>query len=89
MESKYSNRIKRADYVVKFRKALHYEIEKEFTNAMISWAIAELAAPTEKEAKRCRERKISCLKQSNNLIQNSTFSESNNEHHVHIKDENK
>ncbi|ENC6722714.1 hypothetical protein [Vibrio harveyi] len=75
------------DYVVKFRRALHQELEKDFNSAMISWAIAELAAPTKKEADRCRDRKISCLKQHNNIVNNSTFSDSNEEHHKYIKEE--
>lgn len=87
MKNANGERTKRNDYVIKFRKAVHFEMENDFKSAMISWAIAELAAPTKKEAKRCRDRKIACLKKLNNLIKNSTFSSSDNENHKHVKDD--
>lgn len=59
---------KKSEFVRRFRNALHYEYIGDYEGAMVAWALAEIAAPTQQEANRTKQRKDACLKKSNEQL---------------------
>lgn len=59
----------KSEYVRRFRNAMYFEMQHDYQNAMIAWALAEIASPTKKEKERATARKKACLEKENQSIE--------------------
>lgn len=58
-----------SEYVKRFRIALHWELQHQYDEAMIAWAMAEIVAPSLVEANKAKNRKEACLKLANKKVE--------------------
>ena len=68
IKSYKQKQLKNSEYVRRFRNALHYELQKDYDEAMVAWALAEIASPTKEERERAKARKQECLRKSNQQL---------------------